>query len=159
MGAGELSQQSLQGAQLRPLAREDLVQVLELERLSYSHPWSEAVFLDCFKETYRLWALVQGQELLGYAVIAYMVDEAHLMNLCVHPRLRGLGAGRQLLRHALEVAADEQMGCMILEVRDSNVAAASLYLAEGFREIGRRPNYYPDAGGREDARVMALRFT
>ncbi|MBW0148701.1 ribosomal protein S18-alanine N-acetyltransferase [Marinobacter arenosus] len=144
---------------IRHLAREDLPQVLEIERQSYSHPWAEAVFQDCFRDNYRLWAACQGDVLIGYAVVAYMVDEAHLLNLCVHPGRQGQGLGRQLLRHLLAEAGREQIRQTILEVRLSNDAAHQLYLAEGFDEIGRRPGYYPDAEGREDARVMAFRFS
>ena len=48
-------------------------------------------FLDCFKPNYRLWAAERGDELIGYAVVAYMADEAHLLNICVSPRVRGQG--------------------------------------------------------------------
>jgi ribosomal-protein-alanine N-acetyltransferase len=34
--------------------------------------------------------------------------------------------------------------------------AQQLYASVGFKEIGRRPRYYPAKGGREDAIVMAL---
>jgi len=42
-----------------------------------------------------------------------------------------------------------------LEVRASNQSAYRLYERYGFNEIGRRRDYYPVAGGREDALVMA----
>lgn len=146
-------------AVIRTLASEDMEQVMELERLGHSHPWSEGIFRDCFKDGYRLWALEQDHRVLGFAVVNYLFDEAHLLNICVHPQLRGQGAGRQLLQHALAESVKDGMVCMILEVRDSNRAAIELYAGEGFREIGRRRGYYPDGPGREDARVMALRFT
>lgn len=149
----------VQDLDVRALSEADLPQVLELERLGYSHPWSEGVFRDCFKETYRLWAMVRDEDVVGYAVVNYMLDEAHLLNICIHPGLRGKGAGRQLLRHALAGSLRDHMVQMILEVRDSNKAARALYMSEGFEEIGCRPGYYPDPGGREDARVMAYRFT
>ncbi len=150
---------SLTDAGIRLLVPGEIDQVMELERLSHSHPWSEAVFRDCFKDNYRFWGLVKGRDILGYAVINYIVDEAHLLNICVHPRLRGQGAGRRLLRHAVATSAEDQISCMILEVRQSNRPAFRLYRSEGFEEIGRRRGYYPDGAGREDARVMALQFT
>jgi len=151
----------IQGLDLtvRSLDESDLPRVMELEYLGYSHPWPESVFRDCFKPQYRLWALVQGDELAGYAVVNYMVDEAHLLNVCVHPALRGRGAGRHLLRYAMAESIRDGMVQMILEVRQSNEGAAALYISEGFEEIGRRPDYYPGATGREDARVMVYRFT
>lgn len=149
----------LAGCDIRPLESGDLPAVLEIERRGYSHPWSEAVFRDCFRADYRLWALLHGGDLKGYAVISCVVDEAHLMNICVHPDMRGCGAGRYLLRRAIAEAVRAGMSRMLLEVRESNETAARLYEREGFEEIGRRPGYYPAGPLREDARVMALRFT
>ncbi|MCD1649041.1 ribosomal protein S18-alanine N-acetyltransferase [Marinobacter adhaerens] len=139
---------------VRPLAPDDVPAVLDIERQGYSHPWSESVFLDCFKDNYRLWGVCHGDMLMAYAVVAYFVDEAHLLNICVHPRGRGEGVGRYLLRHVLATAAHEGMSQLLLEVRVSNHAAIALYQSEGFHEIGQRPGYYPAANGREDARVL-----
>ena len=93
-----------QDVQVRPLVEADLAAVMELECPGHSHPWPKSTFLDCFKPNYRLWAAERGDELIGYAVVAYMVDEAHLLNICVSPRVRGQGVGRWLLRHPIAVA-------------------------------------------------------
>jgi ribosomal-protein-alanine N-acetyltransferase len=159
MSATVLHQIQKSDLAVRSLVESDLPQVMELECLGYSHPWPESLFRDCFKPQYRLWALIRGDDMVGYAVVNYMVDEAHLLNVCVHPALRGQGAGRYLLRYAVAESIRDGMVQMILEVRESNEAAAALYASEGFEEIGRRPDYYPDAAGREDARVMVYRFT
>ena len=143
---------------IRELLQEDLPDVLDIERQGYSHPWPETVFRDCFRDNYRLWSAFHGDALVGYAVVAYMFDEAHLLNLCVHPHSRGQGTASMLLRHTLAEASREQIGQVILEVRISNAVANGLYTSEGFIEIGRRPQYYPCANGQEDARVMAIRF-
>lgn len=45
---------------VRPLVPEDVPDVLDIERQGYSHPWSESVFLDCFKDNYRLWGACHG---------------------------------------------------------------------------------------------------
>lgn len=151
---GVYQQVLLSDLQLRPLIEEDLPSVLDIERQGYSHPWTEAVFLDCFKDSYRLWAASHGDQLAGYAVVAYMAGEAHLLNLCVHPLARGQGVGGYLLKHLLATAAHEGMSQLLLEVRASNRPAIDLYRREGFREIGQRPGYYPAPDGREDALVM-----
>lgn len=141
---------------IRALEPEDLPEVLEIERCSYSHPWSEAVFRDCFRADYRLWGYLREGSLGGYAVVAYLFDEAHLLNLCVAPGFRREGVGRQLLRQLAAQAADDGMTQTILEVRVSNLGAVALYESAGFRIIGNRPDYYPAVKGREDAIVMAL---
>ncbi len=143
------------GAIVRPLRVEDLATVLDIERLSYSHPWSEAVFRDCFRADYRLWALVRDGVVIGYAIIAYLVDEAHLLNLCVSPAWRQQGGAKQLLEQVLVQCREDGMVQVLLEVRESNEAARRLYRREGFAAIGRRPDYYPDAGRREAAEVMS----
>lgn len=157
MNNGQMFQKAAEHLlKIRPLSRSDLSQVLNIESQGYSHPWSEAIFLDCFKENYRLWALRQGEVLIGYAVVAYLVDEAHLLNLCIHPDSRGCGAGRYLLEYLVDRASEDGMVQVLLEVRVGNRAAEQLYTSAGFEEIGRRPGYYPAANGREDARVMTL---
>ncbi|WP_100640173.1 ribosomal protein S18-alanine N-acetyltransferase [Marinobacter salexigens] len=147
-----------QGLELtvRPLAPENLPEVLEIERQAYSYPWSEGVFLDCFKPDYRFWGACLGDSLAGYAVVVYILDEVHLLNLCVHPGCRSRGVGKRLLRHLIAEATRNDMNQVLLEVRQSNSMACKLYRNEGFEEIGRRPRYYPMANGREDARVMSL---
>lgn len=151
-----LESRSLCLPEIRPLLRSDLSRVMDIERQSYSHPWSEGVFLDCFKDNYRLWASCEEGRLVAYAVVAYLVDEAHLLNLCVHPDGQGCGVGRCLLEYLVGKAREEGMAQVLLEVRESNRTAERLYSRTGFEEIGRRPNYYPGANGREDARVMTL---
>ncbi|MDS1311969.1 MULTISPECIES: ribosomal protein S18-alanine N-acetyltransferase [Marinobacter] len=141
---------------IRPLVPEDMPEMLEIERQGHSHPWTEGVFLDCFKPDYRLWGAWLGGSLEGFVVGTYMLDEVHLLNICVHPRSRSHGVGRLLLRHLIAEATHEGMNQMLLEVRLSNSVASKLYRNEGFEEIGRRPGYYPAASGREDARVMSL---
>lgn len=141
---------------IRLLEPEDLPAMLDIERQSHSHPWSEGVFLDCFKPGYRLWGACLGDSLVGYAVVTYMFDEVHLLNLCVQPRGRRRGTGKLLLRHLVAEALREGMNQVLLEVRVSNSAAYKLYRKEGFEEVGRRPGYYPAPSGREDARVMSL---
>ena len=59
----------------------------------------------------------------------------------------------------LKEAVSGGMGKVILEVRAGNLSAQRLYLSEGFTVIGKRPGYYPDPGGREDALVMSLSFS
>lgn len=144
---------------VRALRGEDLPQVLEIERTGYSFPWTEAVFRDCFRPDYRLWGLEISGDVVGYAVVAYIVDEAHLLNICVSTRHRRAGLARHLLRHLVCEAARDGMKQVLLEVRVSNQSASDLYLAEGFVEIGRRPGYYPSSSGREDALVLSLPVT
>ncbi|WP_291821919.1 ribosomal protein S18-alanine N-acetyltransferase [Marinobacter sp.] len=138
------------------LCPDDLDEILELERQGYATPWSEQVFRDCFRADYRFRGIRVAGKLAGYSIAACIVDEIHLLNLCVGGRHRKSGLGRRLLRHLVTDAAKEGMTRLLLEVRRSNHAAISLYRSEGLAVIGERPGYYPDGRGREDALVMSL---
>ena len=83
------------------------------------------------------------------------VDEMHLLNLTVRPILEGRGHGRFMLDALCGIARQRGAGLLWLEVRLSNARARALYERYGFNEVGRRRDYYPAAGGREDALVMA----
>ncbi|MDX1757894.1 MAG: ribosomal protein S18-alanine N-acetyltransferase [Marinobacter sp.] len=144
------------GLHVRSLREADLPAVLEVERRSYSHPWSEGGFRDCFHPNYRSWLMLDGDRLAGYAVVAYQYDEAHLLNICIAPDHRRQGAGRKLLRHVVAMSAHDGMALVLLEVRVSNLSAINLYASEGFQPVGERPEYYPAAEGREAAKVMTL---
>lgn len=142
-----------------PLGESDLDAILDIERGRYSYPWSEAQFLECIKdEGYEAWGSFLGGQLIGYLIHWQVLDEAHLMNLCVRRSYGRQGGGRQLLRHWIARMISQSMRELTLEVRQSNAPAQALYSSEGFVSVGERPDYYPDAGNRESAIIMKLRL-
>lgn len=146
---------------LRPMRSEDLEAVLEIELRAYPFPWTRGIFEDCLRAGYPAWVLVDGGTtiggtIIGYGVLSVAAGEAHVLNICVDPRVQGRGHGRRLLHALLHLARGRGAQRLFLEVRPSNRGAIALYHAEGFNEIGRRPRYYPAHGGREDAIVMAM---
>ncbi|PID45782.1 MAG: ribosomal-protein-alanine N-acetyltransferase [Proteobacteria bacterium] len=135
----------------------DLPEVMVVERLAYPYPWTEKVMQNCLQaKHYHGWVLEINHAIKGYLFLSVMVDEMHILNLCVHPELQGQGWGRNLLNRAFQLAGSLYKANMcFLEVRPSNAAALALYQSVGFNEIGLRKNYYPADQGREDALVMA----
>jgi ribosomal-protein-alanine N-acetyltransferase len=79
---------------------------------------------------------------VGYVVAWYVLDEAELANLAVHPDLRHQGVGQALLDAMLNDASARGTSQVYLEVRESNVAARQLYGTRGFEEVARRKRYY-----------------
>ncbi len=140
------------------MRRADVDAVHEIESEAYEFGWTPGIFRDCLNAGHECWVLELDREILGYAVVASQVDEAHLLNLCVSPTWQGVGHGRHLLRRMIDVARWHAAVRLLLEVRPSNEAAMYIYRQHGFEEIGRRPRYYPARHGREDAVVMALRL-
>jgi len=64
------------------------------------------------------------------------------MNVAVAPAKRRSGLGRGLVAEIISVMAARGVRQVYLEVRESNAAARALYAAQGFREVGRRKQYY-----------------
>lgn len=138
----------------RPMTEADLDAVLKIEYAAFSHPWTRGIFLDGLK-SYEIWLMFEGNQQVGHGVVQVIIDEAHLLNITVKPESQGRGLGLRLLEHLMSRAYQLYARECFLELRDSNRAAYRLYERFGFNEIGRRRDYYPVAGGREDALVMA----
>lgn len=136
----------------------DVEQVLKAEQQIHAHPWSEGNFKDSLASGYEAWVLRQLKgEMLGYLVMQHAVDEAHVLNVAVVATQQGKGWGASLLNQATEIAKENGMASLLLEVRPSNARALALYRHYGFVQIGIRKNYYPTgATEREDAIVMRL---
>ncbi|MEE4173226.1 MAG: ribosomal protein S18-alanine N-acetyltransferase [Xanthomonadales bacterium] len=143
---------------IRPLEAGDLDAVIAIEEAAYPFPWTRGIFAECLRVGYGCLGVFMDGRLAGYVIFNWGAGESHLLNLCVHPERQGRGLGGLLLSQALERV--RAMGCtaMFLEVRPSNPEAAGLYEKQGFRVVGRRPDYYRSSEGREDAIVMRLDF-
>lgn len=141
---------------LRPMRQADVDVVAGIEKRAYVFAWTPGIFRDCLRAGHQSWVLEDSGVILGYAVLSVAAGEAHLLNICIAPEYQGRGHGRRLLRRMVDLARWHLADRIFLEVRPSNPAAKALYDAEGFNEIGRRPNYYPATHGREDAIVMAM---
>ena len=142
--------------QIRSMTEADLAAVMEVELRAFPHPWSEGNFRDCLRAGYECWVLDREEQVIGYGVLSLVVDEAHILTLCIDPELQGNGLGRRMLERLLNLAKLRHADTAFLEVRASNRVALGLYRAVGFNEVGVRRGYYPADGGREDAIVLAL---
>lgn len=140
---------------IRPMREADVGAVIAIERRGYPFPWTEGIFRDCLRVGYPSWVYTIDEVVRGYAVMSCAAGEAHVLNVCVAPEWQSRGVGERLMQHMIRQSARLGAEQLLLEVRPSNPAAIRLYQRLGFRQVGRRKDYYPDAGGREDALVMA----
>ena len=95
-----------------------------------------------------------SREIAGYVVALDAADEGEILNLAVAPGGRRNGLGRALVRSILEALTARGVRQVYLEVRESNAPARALYAARGFKEVGRRKQYYRRPV--EDAIVLRL---
>jgi ribosomal-protein-alanine N-acetyltransferase len=136
-------------------AREDDVAALAaIEEVSFSDPWAASAFSSvlAMPSAFVIVAADPQDAPLGYCVFLTAADEGEIANLSVAPEARRHGVANALLRHALHFAQAKGVVAVYLEVRASNESAKALYLANHFREVGRRRGYYQRPP--EDALVL-----
>ena len=139
---------------IAPMTVARIDEVLAIEKISFSDPWSREMFrseLEVGGGTYARVAL-RGTTLVGYLLAVMIVDEAHLGNLAVRPSERRSGVGQKLLDDLLETAREKGVSKVTLEVRESNQIARKFYYQNEFIDVAIRKNYYRNPV--EDAIVM-----
>jgi len=138
---------------IRPMQFTDLEAVAEIERRTYTMPWSPAVFSgQLARETAVCFVCEVDHRLVGYLLADMFVDVWHLMNLAVDEPFRRRHVAADLLEAYFGLTERHGHRGHTLEVRVSNTAAIELYRSFGFVSTGVRPRYYSD--DREDAAIM-----
>lgn len=138
---------------VEPMRLEDLDEVLTIEKGSFPTPWSRNMFLEEMENrNSRLTVFKIERAIVGYVCFWVVLDEAHLLNVAVHPTKRRQGLGRLIMAEIEALCIKEGLKRVILEVARKNVAARSLYRKCGFHSIGFRKNYYGVT--KDDALIM-----
>ena len=141
---------------IRRMTLADIPTVHEIDMLSFSLPWSERSFRFELTENpvARGWVAEVDGKISAMLVLWFIVDEAHIATIAVHPDFRRQGIGEHILLHALKDVQGEGARRAFLEVRIGNLAAQAMYKKYGFEVAGVRPRYYRD--NNEDALLMNL---
>jgi ribosomal-protein-alanine N-acetyltransferase len=135
------------------MSLEDLEDVVQIEKDSFSDPWNLDCFLSDLKNPLAVPLVAKfDDQVVGYTCLWVILDELQIGNIAVEKDFRKKGIGKKLMDQILEEA--ENNGChrITLDVRESNLDAIELYKKFGFQKIGKRKNYYRYPT--EDALVM-----
>jgi ribosomal-protein-alanine N-acetyltransferase len=128
-------------------------QVAALEKLCFADPWSEKSVASELENDLALWLVaVDGDTVVGYIGSQTVCGETDMMNVAVHPDHRRRGIAAILIEQLILELKNRGSICLTLEVRASNDGAIALYDKLGFRQVGRRPNYYRNP--KEDALIL-----
>ena len=143
--------------QLVPMDRSHLAAVAALERLCFTTPWTEAMLEEELYNDTASFIVAQRAdgEVLGYAGLHVILDEGYIDNVAVRPEYRRQGVADRRLDVFCRFG-QARLAFLTLEVRPSNTAAVALYEKHGFREAGRRKNYYENPT--EDALLLTKEF-
>ena len=142
----------------RYMRKEDLEIILEIERSSNPHPWTERNFQDCLDKDYYCLIQEYEGEVSGFSIQSINSEESHLLNIGIVENLRRRGLGREILSQVTNVSKVMGSRRIFLEVRPSNLLAIKLYEQEGFKRLKIRKDYYRLDEGREDALIMVKKL-
>lgn len=138
---------------IRSMDSQDIFSVSEVEKRSFTIPWSEEMFRIELQNPNCLYFVAEiSNVIVGYVGLWIIVDEGHISSIAVDPSYRRLKIGRALMQNIFDIAQKKQLKGLTLEVRASNIGAIELYKSFGFKTEGRRKAYYSD--NQEDALIM-----
>ena len=83
-----------------------------------------------------------NEEIVGFAGIKVILDEADIMDIVIKKSYRGNGLGKLLMEYLISFARSLKLLSLTLEVREDNYSAIALYTKLGFIKVGLRKNYY-----------------
>ncbi len=109
--------------------------------------WTGESFLKSFQEDncWGLWHSGQMQSVLCF--LGGSSNPLEILWLGTSPASQGLGLMKRLLTEVLNNVTRQSFlkpGEVLLEVHEMNLKAIKLYGSLGFKEFGRRKNYYQD---------------
>lgn len=140
---------------IRRLRREDVADVAELERKIFSDAWSERAILETLdqKQTMLL-AAYEDKKMIGYVILYYVLEDGEIARIAVADGYRRQGVATLMLREMAILCRDIGVSKILLDVRESNVAAYAFYERRGFVRDGIRKNFYSNPV--ENAILMSL---
>lgn len=100
--------------------------------------WNENIFKQDFLSPTSYYVVaIANDEVLGFAGLNFVFDEAHISNIAVRKDNRGLGIGSRLLE-ALIKKAKCSSRLITLEVNEQNFSAIHLYQKYGFETVRKK---------------------
>lgn len=94
-----------------------------------------------------------NDEIVGFAGMKIILDEADIMNVVTKKDKRNLGIGFCVLEKLIYISKEKGIRKLTLEVNVNNLAAIHLYEKLGFKQVTVRSKYYNNV---DDAVIMQL---
>ena len=138
---------------VRWMIRRDMPEVLAIEHAGFEFPWCEEEFLRVLRQRNCIGMVAE----LGERVVGFMIYELHknklfVLDFAVHPEFRRMGIGRQLIARLIGKLSSHRRTKIVLQTRETNLAAQFFYRSQNFRAVEVVREYYQDTG--EDAYLM-----
>lgn len=142
---------------IRWMIRRDMPEVLDIEKSSFEFPWSEEDFIRCLRQRNCIGMVAEYDErVVGFMIYELHKDQLHVLNFSVRPDVRRRGVGMQMVNKLVGKLSQQRRNRIVLEIRETNLAAQMFFKNLGFRAVSVLRDYYDDTV--EDAYVMQYRF-
>ena len=142
---------------IRWMIRRDMPEVLAIEEAAFEFPWSEEDFIRCLRQRNCIGMVAEHNErIVGFMVYELHKNRLHILNFAVHEQMRRRGIGTQMIRKLVTKLLPQRRNRILLEIRETNLAAQLFFREAGFRAISLLRDFYEDTT--EDAYLMQYRY-
>jgi ribosomal-protein-alanine N-acetyltransferase len=142
---------------IRWMIRRDMPEVLAAELESFEFPWSEDDFIRCLRQRNCIGMVAEHDDrVVGFMIYELHKTRIHVLNFAVAEEYRRAGVGSQMLAKLIAKLSSQRRSRVILEVRETNLAAQLFFRENGFRAVSVLRSYYADTP--EDAYLMQYRY-
>lgn len=141
---------------IRWMIRRDMASVIEIEDRSFEFPWSEEEFIRCLRQRNCIGMVAESNEqVVGFMIYELHKNRLHILNFAVHPDFRRQRIGGSMVDKLVSKLSYQRRSRIMLEVRETNLAAQLFFKDLGFRAISVLREFYEDSI--EDAYLMQFR--
>ena len=145
-----------QTVHIRWMIRRDLPSVMGIESASFEFPWTEDEFVRCLRQRDCIGMVAEyAEQVVGFMIYEMQRTRIHVLSFAVHPDYRRQSVGSAMVQKLVSKLAYQRRNRIILEVRETNLAAQLFFKSLGFRATGVLRNFYEDST--EDAFLMQFR--
>lgn len=116
------------------------------------HNWQKKDFENSLIDETRPIYIIQNS---GFIAFSKALDEAEILMIWIDPEQRKNGLANVLLEFVFKELKQSGTNQIFLEVAIDNIAALKLYNNHGFKEIGKRKNYYKRDNQNIDALILS----
>lgn len=142
---------------IRWMIRRDMPEVLDIENSSFEFPWSEDDFIRCLRQRNCIGMVAEYDErVVGFMIYELHKNQLHILNFSVHETFRRRGVAHQMVGKLISKLSHQRRNKILLEVRETNLAAQLFFRNVGFRAVSVLRDFYDDTT--EDAYLMQYRY-
>jgi len=142
---------------IRWMIRRDMPEVLDIETESFEFPWMEEDFIRCLRQRNCIGMVAEYEDrVVGFMIYELHKNRIHALNFAVADEYRRHGVGSQMVAKLIAKLSAQRRSRILLEVRETNLAAQLFFRENGFRAVSVLRAYYEDTP--EDAYLMQYRY-